>query len=363
MMEQGVTFIVMLLDQVRISALRWTLPSNLLRSIFLNRALRLQVLFLVAAVIYLLASIFFPLWVLVIGPILWGIPHIFSSIRYLPKSISLKSLKAPKLAHVLFGMWAFVTCLRVLTDQLHVQLSPSFIPENWPELIAAVATLLLIGFASRSNWRRWILGMMVLGPLVLASWFQPFATAGVLILLHNWIAFIYWYRSARSSQEKLVVGFSLFIFTAVNLGFYFGSFDFLYQYFTPQGYHQFAQLDYSDLGKMIAPGSTDHRLWFHLVSMYAFGQALHYFIWLKAIPDQELPREFPVSFNSTWNYLKVDFGPRVIRWIGLVVVTSLGAWLFFRLPQARAIYFSVAAFHGYMELAGLGFLKFDKIKA
>src|SRR5580692_5440818 len=119
MTEQGATSTVNLMDQVRITVLRWTMPSKLLRSVFMNRALRLQVLFLAAAVIYLFASLFFPLWVLVIGPILWGIPHIFASIRYLPKSISMEKIKAPALTHILFGLWAVVTCLRVLTDQLH----------------------------------------------------------------------------------------------------------------------------------------------------------------------------------------------------------------------------------------------------
>ena len=84
---------------------------------------------------------------------------------------------------------------------------------------------------------------------------------------------------------------------------------------------------------------------------------MHYFVWLKAIPEQELATTHPVSFRLSMSYLVKDFGRKTVIWTVAVVVASLLMWALVALPQARLLYFSIAAFHGYLEIAGLGFLK------
>ncbi len=363
-MEQALTVFISEMDQIRTRVLRWSLPVPWLRSLFMNRAMRLQVLFLAAASIYLFLSLFFPLWVLVIGPMIWGVPHIFASIRYIPHALSKNTARFPSVTKALFALWGLVTILRVLSDQFQITLGWSAsLPSNWPEMGAAVLTIFALFYLARQKFSRSVLGVVLLAPVIFFSWTSPWVTAGVLIILHNWIAFIYWFKSCKTLTERKVVMFSLAVFASIHALILAGSFDFLYHFYSPQGFHVWAQLDFSDLGRMIAPNSTDPTLWFHLVSIYAFGQSLHYFIWLKAIPEQELPREFPVSFGLSLKYLTADFGRKTLRWIPLVLVAGILAWILLKLPQARSLYFSVAAFHGYMEIAGLGFLQFDKINS
>jgi len=118
-------------------------------------------------------------------------------------------------------------------------------------------------------------------------------------------------------------------------------------------------MDYADLGKMILYGSTDYHLWFHAVVAYAFGQALHYFVWLKAIPDQQHHHEVPAGFRQSYRLLVEDFGRKTVAMMVIASLAMLGVWALQAMPEARATYFAVAAFHGYLEMAGLSLVDFQ----
>ena len=119
-----------------------------------------------------------------------------------------------------------------------------------------------------------------------------------------------------------------------------------------------AELDYLDLGAWIAPWAQDwvgsEWILYHCVVAYAFGQSMHYFVWLKAIPDQHHTSEAPTSFRQSLRLLQVDFGRKSVLVGAGLILLSLAAWAFVLFPQARALYFALAAYHGYLELAGLG---------
>jgi hypothetical protein len=108
---------------------------------------------------------------------------------------------------------------------------------------------------------------------------------------------------------------------------------------------------------MIAPWSENYQIWFHCVVAYAFGQALHYFVWMKAIADEHGPTEISTSFRMSKNLWQKDLG-RFAFYVGCVIVISTFAmWALTALPVARSLYFSIAAYHGYMEISALGLLK------
>src|SRR3954471_12798590 len=69
-------------DGVRVATLRLTLAVPALREAFCRRPLRLAWLFALSCAVYLPLSLLFPLWVLAIGPVVFGIPHLFASLRY-----------------------------------------------------------------------------------------------------------------------------------------------------------------------------------------------------------------------------------------------------------------------------------------
>ena len=70
------------MDGLRASILRLTTQWEVTRSWFKDRSRRLFLLFLFQGALALLLSLFFPLYVLAIGPLFLGVPHIFASIRY-----------------------------------------------------------------------------------------------------------------------------------------------------------------------------------------------------------------------------------------------------------------------------------------
>jgi hypothetical protein len=345
------------LDIQRSRVLKFFLQSSLLRRLFCSRAHRLQAMFLLAVLIYLPLALFVPLWVLVIGPILYGIPHILASMRFLHYGIStqrqLKDKKTQfKSFHFLGFIWLLVTGTRLLLDHGLVKM-----PFNLPEMAALAVTFLGLTLIYRKNLMALLKSALILVPLIFFSWNFPLQTAGTLILAHNFVAFIYWYFAAKSSSEKKVVLFSTGLFLLINALIFYGSFDFLYSYLTPQGSHSWAQLEYSSLGQMIAPWSDSYQLWFHCVVAYAFGQALHYFIWMKAIGDEHAPSEVPTSFRASHRLWQNDLSRTAFIVSGVIVLAGISMWTLTSLPLARSLYFSIAAYHGYLEISALGFLK------
>lgn len=341
--------------------MRWTLSNLWRRSIFMNRAYRTFFLFLLAVLVYLPLSLFAPLWVLAIGPVLWGVPHIFSSMRFLHGFIAnsgdssvLTSPSAPNLKfksfHFFGFTWIGVTALRWLTDHNYIG---SQLPFNWPEVFAVVVTFFGLAVLYRTDAKRLLRGLFLLIPIVTCAWYSPFWTSGVLILLHNWIAFFYWVLATKSKSEKRSAIFAFTLFALIHVLVFAGSFDFLFHWLAPDSFLQWAQMDYATLGQSIAPWSSDYHVWYHCVVLYAFGQSLHYFVWLKAIPDQNHKNQIPASFRISSRILLDDIGKKSAYAMIIIFMASIGVWVITSFPQARSLYFLIAAYHGYMEISAL----------
>jgi hypothetical protein len=86
-----------------------------------------------------------------------------------------------------------------------------------------------------------------------------------------------------------------------------------------------------------------------LVGIFAFAQAVHYGAWLRLVPDGERAGERPIGYRHSLALLRADFG----RATALVVVASVALPLTacFALHDVRGAYFTLASFHGYLELA------------
>ena len=109
------------------------------------------------------------------------------------------------------------------------------------------------------------------------------------------------------------------------------------------------------LGRMMTPdgGASPEAI----ATAFALGQSTHYFVWLKALPDQVHAHPVPTSYRQNVRLLERDFGAALLRWIGVGVLGGLLLWLLLGLEAGRAVYFAVAGFHGLLELAGLGLLR------
>jgi hypothetical protein len=98
------------------------------------------------------------------------------------------------------------------------------------------------------------------------------------------------------------------------------------------------------------PGASPlmlHRALF----VYAFGQAMHYAIWVRLVPDVDRSAEVPQSFRKAVGLLRSDFG----RWTWPVLSLCALAPVAFFLggSWARETYFTAVYFHIGLEAAAL----------
>ena len=347
------------LDHYRVVALGHTLRLPCGRQLFRNRAQRLFALFLLAVGVYLPLALFLPLWVLAIGPLLWGIPHIFASIRYLGHATTPHPSERRKAVYFVAFVWFGISALRILGDMRIYSFHGLGDTALTPEILSLLITLTGLAIILRRNISTFLISTLLLSPLVWMMWTLPLECMGVLLLAHNWIAFYYWIQSARTSAELKTAVASLLIFAVIHGAVFMGLFDGLYAILAPEINLPWAGLNALELGQSIAPWSNHEGLFFHGTVLYAFGQATHYFVWLKAIPEQYLVLQTPASFTRSWRLLQHDFGRTFAGLaLGVCMVAAIGftigaVWSLANYTLARDFYFALAAGHGYFEIAAL----------
>lgn len=341
------------LDLKRAHFLRRTLKVPLFQKIFRRRAHRLFAIFLGSLAFNLYIALHFPLWALLFGPIVLGIPHLISSLRYVPRfAFSAGDLNPKRIYFYFASCFILLAFLRLWLDT-HPQTSVLLnLSENAPELLAAGVVVIALALWSSQKWQNIFLAVFVLGILSWLSFEFPLETLGALILIHNFIGFIFWLKAAKTTDEMISAGSALFIFILVTAFILLGGFDEIILG-RPTGILGGALNDLS-IGPLIFPQAS-FLLWSRAVSAYSLGQGLHYFVWLKAIPEQHLPSQNPVSFTRSSQFLLDDFGRKGLWMIALATFFVVGFGCLITFPAARVLYIAVAAFHGYFEIAGLVF--------
>ena len=206
----------------------------------------------------------------------------------------------------------------------------------------------------KSRWRL-ALGLVVVGPFAFGLWASPVLTAGLLALAHNVVGFVYWVALARSPRDRRYALASLGVFLAVSALILAGAFAPLYPLLATGSHLDFAGLSFHAIGSLVLPWAEGDTL-LYATAAFAFGQSTHYYVWLKAIPDQGHDNAIPTSFRQSLRLLRADFGPTATQVLIWAVVASFGVWLFLNFQQARVLYFVLAGFHGLVELAGLPLL-------
>jgi len=99
----------------------------------------------------------------------------------------------------------------------------------------------------------------------------------------------------------------------------------------------------------VAPRSAPSLVALRCVGVFAFAQAVHYGAWLRVVPDGERAGERPVGYRRSLALLRADFGRATAVVIILSIALPLAACV--ALAEVRGAYFTLAAFHGYLELA------------
>jgi hypothetical protein len=343
-------------DHWRAGVLRWSLQLEPLRLVFLSRPLRLGFTFGLSLIVNLYLACAAPMLLLVLGPLVMGVPHLFAGVRYLPEIVAGEPLSGPihkrlslVLAIALFGV-AFV---RIGVSYFHISLPALGLVDGWEWLALGLTALAFFPLAKRHwqiTWR-----FFILAPLLIGSWFYPFATAGLLILVHNFVPFIFWFKLGRSRADRRVSLLAAGAFVAMSTLILTGELDFLARALSLP-FHFFKSVDPYMIANQIFPTAQSTRWLERGLMAYAFGQSLHYFVWLKAIPEQSLRQQVPLSFVQSGKLWLEALGKPLMAMALILSCLLPASALFFDVGLLRNLYLAGVTAHGYLELAALPFL-------
>ena len=217
-----ISFCLTRIDKVRSYCLLRATPNIFFRRLYLERYKRLAIHFSVALVSALAFSLYFPLWVLAIGPVVYGFPHLVASLRYftVPSGVG----RAPgRIIFLVITLTGLLAAFRIfcLFDVLGIGSMFYFTQTtNWPEIAALVVTVFGISLIGRMPFQKIAKALVLSSPLIYFSLTAPLLTSGLLILGHNFVGFFYWIKLSRSFADRSVACTALFLFSFFNI-YYF----------------------------------------------------------------------------------------------------------------------------------------------
>lgn len=331
-------------ERLRRAAWRLSAKTAFGRACLRDRPLRLTTLALghmaVAATLTLLA----PVWLLLLGPIVLGVPHVASDVRYLlvhpPLPLGRRGLA------LLLAPVAVMTALRVVAALGG--------PYSAALEVAVGAAAILGGVAlARAPKAKRVLAaavVLALGVLALAA---PSRTLVVVAHLHNAVAFGLWLWLFRGEASWRAISLCVAGYVAVLALFMSGACDaVLAAHAVGSDVGRFGLVEMADT---LAPG-VDFELALRLVATFAFAQSIHYAVWLRLLPQRLDRRTAPPTVQRSLSRVRADFG-RV--GFAAVVIASLAiplAAVAFDAADVRSLYLLAAIGHGWLELGILAAL-------
>lgn len=312
------------LDRGRSAALRAFGPS--LRSLLAERPLRIAVLGSVAVLASAATALWIPLLMVVLAPIVLGVPHLVSDVRYL---VVKPRLHRRPWVVLLVGVPLACTWLRPNLDT---------------GLLAVLGALL----AARGPWPKKLLWASAFACVYALVMLHPYVAGMLLLHGHHLVAFaVFLLIFARSLRHALA---PTLVFAAFTGALLLGVFDPVIErpaaLFTVRSGTGLEQA----IAELSPSGSFTWGMRF--VALFVFAQSVHYGLWLRLIPEEARERPGLRSFTSSFRALRADVGVPVL-------VLALGAMVFFgyqatqSFHHARYAYLHLAVFHGYLELACL----------
>lgn len=289
-----------------------------------RREVRVAVFGSMAVITSFLGAALLPLWMLALGPIVLGVPHLLGDVRYL---------------WVRPGLHRRALCWAALGVPLLLGMLTTRV--SWGLLGAAGALLV-----ARTTWRRRLLGLAVVAPLgILAVMYKGWAEI-LFAHLHNVIGVSLWW--AWRPREGRAHWLPVALFAGASVALLLGAASPLLAW--GGGLHSRgtgSSMAYH-LGSL-AP-HVPRELGLRLVLLFAFAQSVHYAVWLRLIPEEDRPRPAPRTFLGTFRALRDDFGV-VPLYVVAALALGLAVWACMDLAAARYGYLRFAGFHGQLELA------------
>jgi hypothetical protein len=321
-------------DDIRRSTLKRLLRIPLARSAFISPSKRIPIAQFGCVTMAFLAAVLQPILALSVGASLFGAPHLVSGARHLAIRRSLHPLSRAMavvtaglglLLLLGFGRWTIqaITVCFAASVGAEIATAPS-------SAFRRTALLTVLAAATLAALRFHVLFLVAVTHLHAVGSIAFFAVAA---------------RRRGVSALPIVVG-SIVVTVLVLSGVVDGLLR------SPEWARSFGPDAVVDL--LGAPFEWASRaLLQRSLALYAFGQSLHYMVWLRLMPEIDRRAPTPSSFRQAFQLLKQDFGSWTIPLLGLCVVSCTA--MLFGGQSAREAYFALAYFH--IGLEGAGFTR------
>lgn len=310
-------------DRIRRAGIRALSP--IARAVLVDRERRVAVLGTSLIALTFVAACALPMWMIALGPLVWGVPHVLSDVRYL---LARRGYHRRPLVLLAVGLGVAAAAL------------------GFGVRGALVAALVALAVSRGSTARRAIGLALVAALFALAEWAGPLADMA-FAHLHNVVAVALWW--AWRPRETRLHWLPLLVFAACVALVLLGAAEPLLAA-TGGLRAKWTGLSFRYVASTLSP-TTVGPLAARLVVLYAFAQAVHYIVWIRLIPEDDRRSHTPRSYQQSYRALRTDVGPWVL-WIGAVGAVSFLAWaLVVSAGAARSAYLSVSFFHGYLEIA------------
>ena len=300
---------------------RWPAAQALAR----RRGARLCVVGCATVAVAFAGVALLPLVMLAVAPVVLGVPHVAADVRYLV----VRRAAIARRAWWPLGVAAVMCTVAAALGDLQLVVASGL---GGVVLAAALAD-------GRRGRRALVAGGA--GVLLVAAVLSPRAAALTMAQAHNFVAVGLALWLVRDKMRLPWLPALLFCGGVAAIAC--GALD------APLGAALAHAGRIARIATSVAPASAPSVVVVRLVGIFAFAQAVHYGAWLRLVPDGERAGERPIGYRHSLALLRADFG----RASALVVVASVALPLAacFALHDVRGAYFTLASFHGYLELA------------
>ncbi len=322
------------LDAVRLAALRPFAPW--LGRWFRDRAFRVSLAGALSVSVSLSLTAAAPLWLMALGPVVMGVTHLAADARYLVVRQGLHR--------------------RALVIAL--VLAPALVASWRPDLAWVLAPMVGAAICARASWTPRLLAALSAVALYVFARSHARMSWVVIAHAHHVVALIAWWWWCRRPRGARAV-----VLAAVATGFvavFSGALDATVLRpwaLRPPG----DGLDMGTLAATLSPvdPSRDPVMAMRWVLAFAFGQSVHYALWLRLIPEEDRARPAPRTFVGTALAFSRDLGG-LVTLVTALATLALIVWATRDVSAARGAYLRVAAGHGGLELGALTLLACER---
>jgi hypothetical protein len=307
------------LDVARARALRWTAPVT--RTFVRDREARVVAAALVSCGFALIATGFATGWLLLLGPLLFGMPHLVAEARYLffqrhrgdRRLLAVLALQSV-CAFAGFGVLALGPC-------------------------CALALAVVAHERSRFDAALLAIAAVMLAVAIVAPTWSRFA----LLHGHNLVPLVVWiaWRDRPWAVSAIVAGAVGACIAAILLGAFDGV-----AVRTPLSDEAFSLTRLTDAVAGEFGGPWRRRF----LLLFGFMQAVHYAIWLRLVPEDARERTTPRSWRASWRAYQRDAGPIVARLTVFAIVAVPLFAIALGPVRARSFYVVASEFHATVEI-------------